>query len=451
MRRFLLLPCLLAATSSTFAGETWNYVVDESDATDAPAACTLRLTPDPPPDLRETFEYSGQRQLYGQLVYGSPDSERVAIVIDRLGDDSDTGEFDLYVDADRDRVLRPEERVAGEGPRRRLTLPVMHIDGDPLNPRFIDRTVEFELGGAGRALRVATLGCLHGAVRLGDRLVAARRFDADGNGQFADAADRLWIDLDGDGRWDPFVEQFTCQAVLRIDGQSVALRADALGDALDLAPIEGSGRVRVVARPRIDVEVIEARALLICRDGSVVTVRAADGAARVPAGEYRVGSMFLHVADPEGGAPWSYTFSSAGQPEMPWRTVAADATLEIEPLADLRFAVALPYGKPAYMPADTVHVAPLWTSGEGLSINGCWRGDAARPYDRQTAADIELIDPDQSVAYACRSSFACGTFCKTAVRVPANASMGTFQVRVTFDSGPLAGPLEAAADVIVAP
>ncbi len=111
----------------------------------------------------------------------------------------------------------------------RLPLDVAMVNKDVT--RTVPRAVVFRLGASGRTLGYAAAGYLEGTVALGDksgdatgakaRRLAARRADGDGNGLMADAQDRLWIDLNGDGRFDPSAEQFLFATILNLDAVAV--------------------------------------------------------------------------------------------------------------------------------------------------------------------------------------------------------------------------------------
>src|SRR5207249_379501 len=187
----------------------------------------------------EEVSYRGARRLYAQLRYGSPNSTRVAIVLDETG----PGAFDLYVDQNRDRKIEPAELVPGTGAVRRVPIQVEVVQKEIVE--HFPRSLVLRRGITGKTLGVATLGYLEGKVQLNGRQVTVRRVDGDGNGLFADLRDRLWIDLDGDGQWDPIAEQFPHLPVLRLDGRRFAVRADAVGSRLAFEEIVGVGRLKI--------------------------------------------------------------------------------------------------------------------------------------------------------------------------------------------------------------
>ncbi|NOX52838.1 MAG: hypothetical protein GXP27_00050, partial [Planctomycetes bacterium] len=80
-----------------------------------PIFCAVPLTPRRPADMSEKVTYQNDQPLYAQVRYGAEDSTLVIVVVDRIN----RSQFDLYVDADRDRIIEPQERVPRAGRIRR--------------------------------------------------------------------------------------------------------------------------------------------------------------------------------------------------------------------------------------------------------------------------------------------------------------------------------------------
>ncbi len=195
-----------------------------------------RIRPD---DIKEMVRYRGNRQRYAQLRYGSPGSIRVTIVLDELA----TGELDLYVNANRNRRIEAMDRVAGLGRTWRLPLQVAVVEGETTT--LTSRAAIFRLGATGLTFSFAAAGYIEGTVNIAGRRHAARRTDGDGNGFLTDAQDRLWIDLDDDGRWDTAGEQFLYATILALGESRHAVRSDELGTRLRLEPLAGTGTIKL--------------------------------------------------------------------------------------------------------------------------------------------------------------------------------------------------------------
>jgi hypothetical protein len=185
--------------------------------------------------MRVDVEFRGSQQRFGQLRYGSPNSTRVIVVVDQVR----RGDFDLYVDRNRNRTIEKKDLVPTEERSRRCVLPLemTHL----IEVSYEPRSVRFRLGITDRTLSYSTIGFIEGRTALGDQLVRVRRVDGDGNGFFADARDRLWIDLDGNGEWDPFSEQLPYSPIMKIRQQRLAVRGDAHGRRASPIAVRNAG------------------------------------------------------------------------------------------------------------------------------------------------------------------------------------------------------------------
>jgi hypothetical protein len=361
----------------------------------------LVLGREKPEDLVEKVVYRGDpaRRRYAQIRFGSPGSIRVTVVLDEVG----PGEADLYVDADRNRRIDDRDRVAAAAPpapegspadaRRerlwRLPMDVAMVDKDIT--RRVPRAVVFRLGASGRTLGYAAAGYLEGTVELvgtdgRTHRAAARRVDGDGNGQVSDPQDRLWIDADGDGRFDPAAEQFLFATVLNLDGARYVLRSDELGSRLSIEPLVGVGTLRLSWKGRAGgqdgafagASAVELHATALGRDGSVYGLSGTEPAS-VPVGEYRLGTVTISLDDPGGGQRWSFIFSDNGAKGDPrWYKVEKDGKVAIDPIGTPLFEIDLrdDVGN-RRRPGDEVPLQPLLYTGDGLLINVAYRGSPA--------------------------------------------------------------------------
>ena len=212
-------------------GETWRFVLPApGDPFEHPPFRALVLSREKPEDVSEKVAYRGNSRRYGQLRFGSPGSIRVTVVLDEVG----PGDVDLFVDANRDRKIDDRDRVAGtkgsSGREQiwRLPLDVAMVEGEVT--KTTRRALIFRLGATGRTLGYAAAGYLEGTVTMEGQPRTVRRMDGDGNGLMTDAQDRLWIDLNRDGRWDAASEQFLYATILNLEGVRYVLRSDPLGD-----------------------------------------------------------------------------------------------------------------------------------------------------------------------------------------------------------------------------
>jgi hypothetical protein len=375
----------------------WRFVVPPpGDPFEYPPPRALSLSRERPEDVAEKVHYRGHRRRYAQLRYGSPSSVRVTVVLDEAG----PGDADLYVDADRNRRIEPRDLVEKrEGRVWRLPLSAAVVEGEAT--RLVPRAAVFRAGATGLTFGFAASGYLEGRVSVAGRTHAARRQDGDGNGRFTDGQDRLWIDLDDDGRWDAATEQFLYAAILPLAGARYAVRSDEPGTRLSLEKLEGSGAVRLVRRGGGVVS-----ATLVGRDGSAVAV-GGEADVTLPAGEYRLGTLTLTLDDPAGGPRWGYVFSDLeGKPGRRWYKVANGARVEVDPVGALDLQANLADG-PRAARGEAIRVQPRLYSGDGLSIVTCYRGEPTTPAGEDgPAARVALVEAGGRVLSDAHSGFA---------------------------------------------
>ncbi|MEX2120926.1 MAG: hypothetical protein WD847_15150 [Pirellulales bacterium] len=395
-----------SAYSECAAEEAWRFILpDPGQEHEHPPLRAIDLSDNKPDDLREKVVYRGSRQRYAQIRYGSPNSVPVAVVLDQVS----PAEADLYVDANRSRSIEAKERVEGQNRIWRLPLAADFVKGDVTTS--VPRAAIFRLSASGRTLSYAAAGYLEGVAHLGDRRLPVRRMDGDGNGFFTDSQDRLWVDLDNNGAWNPVSEQFLYSAILTMDGVRYAVKSDELASRLALEKLEGTGTIRLADKRPIAGDrgrIVEVSVTLAGRDGSAVGLRHAEGEATVPIGEYRVCSLMVSCKDPDGGPNWNFVFSDyVGPREQVWYNVGTGETVELEPLSSFDFQLELADAGTPGKSGGNLRVQPRLFSADGLVINTCYRGqyDQGR-YDEHGAARILLSTLDGQTLNTTYSGFA---------------------------------------------
>jgi hypothetical protein len=371
--------CVLVGMSNDSFASDWQFVLPPAGAEhEHPPLRAIPLSTEKPDDLKEKAEYRGASRRYAQLRYGSPGAARVAVVLDEIS----ASEADLYVDRNRNRTIEAGERCSGEARLWRVPLDVEYVEGE-VTKRY-PRELLFRRGATGRTLSFAAAGYLQGKTSLGDGgLREVRRLDGDGNGFFTDPQDRLWIDLDGDGAWDPVKEQFLFATILTLDGVRYALRSDERGTQLSLGKLEGTGVLRLVLpeRDRTAAKeaagagwIVEAAVTLVGRDGSAIGLRGVGAKATAPIGEYRISALTVALEDPHGGQRWTFVFSdNQGQDVKRWYKLERDDELDIAPLEKFDFRTGC-QAKTACRPGEQISVQPQLYTADGLLINTCYRG-----------------------------------------------------------------------------
>jgi hypothetical protein len=394
-----------AAELEPKAPQTWRYVAESAEAGfDRPPLQKLALADERPEGVTETATYRGEKRRYAQLRYGTPNSNRVTIVLDQR----EGGGFDLYLDRNRNRTIEPKDLVEGEGPLRTAALAVEILKDDIAE--HVPRRVIFRRSALDGGLSYATTGFMEGRVELAGRPIAVRRIDGDGNGFFADPRDRLWLDLDADGKWDPFSEQLPLLPVMKLADRRYALRSDAIGSRLSLEEITGVGTVRLkLATLPPETQVADLEVTLVGDDGSVYALRGGEEAVQVPVGKYALNTLWLSAQRDGDLEPWNFVFSRADGPhEGDWHAVARDADVAIDPIGTLRFVLEFPDGKGDVAAGAKISVAPRLYTQAGLLINSCSIGNADRfaGHGSGPGTDVQFVSANGAALSSGHSGFA---------------------------------------------
>jgi hypothetical protein len=388
---------------AALAEDSWKYIVPAPDDPFAnPPPRALALSDEKPADLKESVKYRGDKRRYAQLVYGTGRTAKVAIVVDFVA----TDKVDLYVDADRDWDITAKDRVEGEGLTWRVHLKTVVAEGG--GSREFPRTVVVRYGRASRTLSVATCGYVEGRTSLNGEMVSVRRVDGDANGLFADAKDRIWIDRNGNGVWDSFNEEFLFAPILRLGEERFAVRADARGEQLSFARLEGTGKLRLRLPAAIKPDQVEdIQATVQSRDGVVANLRRLDAPVTVPAGSYRFSSLLLTLKHAKGGPSWGFIFNDNGGKGHHWHDLKKDAELALDPIGTLDFAAELNDGKPSCRAGSRIDVRPALYTGDGLLIERAYRGVfVSGSFGGGCSGHIKLISPDERKLDSAVSGFA---------------------------------------------
>jgi hypothetical protein len=397
---------LLFAHMVAFADEpAWRYVAKpESDSPIRPVFRFVTLSGTKPDDLGEEVQYRGKQQKYAQVRYGSDNSRRVVVVVDEVSPD----DFDLYVDANRNRVIEAKDKIAGAGKERTASLDVEITRG--LQIVHEPRLVQWRLGATRKTISLATLGYVEGAVLIAGKKHPVRRVDGNANGFFADATDRLWIDLNGDKQWDPLAEQFPFAPVLTLNNQRYSIRGDALGSRLAIEPLTSEGRIRLrlggIAK---DASLLKVEVMLTGEDGSAFAVSALETPTVVPIGRYAVGAVALSVQHSGTILPTHFVFSRVGSDAATrWHEVKKDQELVLDPVGKLRFDLEIGKSQRMCKPGETIRVQPQLFTADGLLINSCSVGDAeaVSRYGSHNHCAVKLIDAKGQLIDVQSSGFA---------------------------------------------
>ena len=203
-----------------------------------------------------------------------------------------------------------------------------------------------------------------------------------------DAQDRIWIDLNGDRRWDPASEQFLFSTILNLVGARYVIRSDLLGNRLTLEPLVGVGTIQLALKKG---HASELHATLVGRDGSAFGLSASD-LATVPVGEYRLGTVTATFNDPQGGESWSFVFSDNGAKGDPkWYNVGKGQQLAIDPVGVLDMELSVADKMKTVRAGEDISLQPLLYTGDGLLINVAYRGAPVSPRTQESLGAISTL------------------------------------------------------------
>jgi hypothetical protein len=306
----------------------------------------------------------------------------------------------LWLDADGDERLTAAE--AHPFPGKELTTAVTLIIPTGGRAQRLERTLVFRKSSAGVGLSYAVRGYAMGKLTLGGRRFLALLTDGDADGCFHGIGqDRVWIDLDEDGRFDPLTEQFLLGTAVTCAGKSYVIRPDAAARAVRVQERPGEvGRVRLSLGKGIrGAERFSAH--LVSDFGELVRIEAADESVPVPVGSYRVDSLTVQLAD-RRRARWHYRF--AGGPGYDVQVAAGKETTAC-PLQGLALSLEVRGLAAAVRPGQSLAVTPRLATPCGLYLADCTVRREGRSEPTPTSATIVLRGPGREVLDQASSGF----------------------------------------------
>ncbi len=288
---------------------------------------------------------------------------------------------------------------------------------------------------------IAQAGQLHGSFQLNGKMFSATVEDRNCNGNWTDREDRLYIDLDGNGKWDAFGERFSCQEspIIHETRYTLAFR----NDELDLIPLEGTGKLQAeIHLVEPDAVIESCQAVLASTTGVHVTLDSLEHSSEVPVGEYMVKQVRLRLRDER---VWSMVFEAEGKGTARIK-IAKGSTGTIDLLGDVTLKAEIIAGSlPSHHLASLI-VQPMCTTESGLYLVRCAVGRMGADEDSLLTGTLMIADgSSRRIDGIETTGFACGTFCP--IRFPkSEVSGGSASLNLQFDSGPLAGLLSTTLD-----
>jgi hypothetical protein len=340
-----------------------------------------------PPKPLEGDLAPGEGVQYGLLPVGpNPETSLAIVWLPRAASGRE-----LWLDADGDGRLVSAERHALSG--RELELPARIMVQLEPEAMHVERTVVFRRASLGDGLRYAVRGFVQGSIEFGGRAHATVLIDGNANGCFNTVGqDRLWIDLNDDGRFEALTEQFPLGKPLRHEGQTYVVRSDPLASSVVASPrsAEQGKLCLTLADKQSQNEKAEISAQLLSDLGELVAIDQLDSEVDVPTGEYHVSSLQLEMPD-AAGEIWSYSFY---EDKAPQHRVRTGQRTQITLLPDLLMQVTLERQGGKIRPGDNVTITPRLSASDGLILRSCQVGQNQDFRQAEAGAEILLLSLD---------------------------------------------------------
>jgi hypothetical protein len=292
----------------------------------------------------------------------------------------------VWLDGDGDgRFAAAERHRLGAGPLEVSIL--LGVNKPMAEPLPLKRTVLLRRAADG-GLRYAVRGYASGTLRLGGQDHAALLTDGNADGCFDSAAhDRVWIDLDHDGLFDPLTEQFPLGKPVTSAGKIYLVKPQPDGRSVRVHERpSATGSLRLVLTERKDAVAQGVSVSLVSNWGELVTVTSTEEAVALPVARYAVDALRFQLTDAKGRR-WQYHFAG---PRCFDIEVKAGAEQAVSVLSGLRLALELDPGSGKVDPGAEVYVTPNLRTPAGLYLVHC--GTSERPGDDLSSshADIRL-------------------------------------------------------------
>lgn len=240
-----------------------------------------------------------------------------------------------------------------------------------------------------------------GTITLGDKAYPALLLDKNNDGCFDGAGkDRIRIDLNQDGHFDPLTEEFLLGAALQHAGVYHFLRANPAGTQVTVrSRPQETGAVRFHVKHDEDASVAKLSAHLVSEWGELHEVTAAGTPIKLPAGKYSLDSLQLTLQDSTKRF-WHYRFAADGQYQF---EIKPGESRDINLVPDLLAAVG---GPPQARPGERFQVHPNLVTSTGLYLTRASRSySAEEQYGEDLRAQLDLLGPGSAVLDQFTSGF----------------------------------------------
>ena len=392
----LLLPFLLAA-DPTPAAARWEFhdsvtYAGRSRVTYRP----VELADRPVPPIHRDDQPAGQAH-YGVLQIGNrPADQPLLIWIPNA-----PGGPQVWIDADGDGRFQPNERHPFSGSSLEVNLPMTLAVGDQV--RRQPREALLRRKSSGDGLSYAVRGFVLGQLNLGGQVYKAMLTDHDADGCFdRPGIDRIWIDLDRDGSFDPLTEQFALGTPLSVGGKTYLIQPSADGSTVQVRERpQARGTLRLELAAPSGIKPSQLTAQLVSDWGELVTVNKAAEAVSLPTGRYAIEALTCQLPDARGRT-WSYRFAG----ERRFLLVVEEKKEVVWRLLEGLMLQVRHTGRPQGIASgETIEVSPTLRTVAGLELVNAEYAEHPGTDPMGASADIHLMGPDGQVADRASSGF----------------------------------------------
>jgi hypothetical protein len=386
----LLVGIFVCCDISSAQKATFSYTLDikqKSSSSDVRLRDGLPAGVDASVLLHDTGLREDQVAFFGSFTFGDVRSTSVCVAL------SAEPTPRLFVDLDRNRKLTSNELIASNnqavGPWTLDLVPEL-TDGNGATPPTSNR-LELRFDSEARLMIQTSVGCMKGEIEFAGEPIKAMMLDRDANGLWNDAADRLVLDLNGDGRFDPITERFSTAGMQTIRGRLVAIGLDKQGLRLDIREIREKGFLKptlALNDTSAKIEMLEVE--IESQAGILFRATLEQKEIEVPVGEYHIKSLRTTVRGESGC--FQFVFLRSGDGGDPVR-VDPDSTKEIELLGDLELASSLDSVKSGT--DRSLLLMPSFNSQSGLYLAGSKFGDSAAV--NENLLRVECVERGRSI------------------------------------------------------
>jgi hypothetical protein len=185
---------------------------------------------------------------------------------------------------------------------------------------------------------IATAGVRRGQADFNGQPRDALIEDRNGNGLWFDAEDRLFVDIDGNGKISRLRERLPCHGMRKIRGQLYAIAGNADGDSISLTPVTGSGKLIPMiqlADPSAKIKSISGQ--LGSATGIGIRIDTIDQPIEVPVGDWHVENLQIEAADENG--TFHFVFAKSGSKKLV--SIANGDEKEIELIGEMELSASV--------------------------------------------------------------------------------------------------------------